>query len=183
MRTPNCKCLVCDKPLYRRPGELKQVRHVACIEHRAAAQKISGITEKQLAGLSLGRKKGENHLKGIPKSATSNIKRSKSHKLWCENNPERVAARGEKTRGEKHYRWNGGSSRLNASIRTMTENRKWLDAVKKRDGECKVCCTDESLESHHILSLAVLIDAYGIGYGEIPSSRPYSRPCTPRRAS
>jgi hypothetical protein len=162
MRTPNCQCLICKKPLYRRPLELKKVRYVACIEHRAEAQKISGITEKQLAGLSLGREKGTNHLIGIHKSEESKRKRSASISKWCAEHPDEVAARGKQNQGESHYRWNGGSSRLNTSIRTMTENRKWMGAVKERDGECKICNTTENLESHHIISLAILIEAHGI---------------------
>jgi len=136
MRTPNCNCLLCEKPLYRRPNELARFRHFACMEHRAEAQKVSGITDKQLAALSLGRQKGTNHLKGIPKSAESKLKQSKSMKLWCKNNPEKALNRAKNNRGEKHYRWNGGSSKLNTSIRLMTENRKWMDSVKLRDGAC-----------------------------------------------
>lgn len=162
MRTPNSSCIVCGKPLYRRPSELKKVRHVVCKEHRGEAQKISGITPSQLAGLSLGREKGTNHRTGYKHREESKRKASESHKAWCAANPDRIAARGLKVRGENNYRWNGGISKLNTSIRQMNENRKWMDAVKERDRECRVCETTKNLESHHIIPLAILIDEHGI---------------------
>ena len=155
-RTPNTECIVCHKPLYRRPSELKKIRHAACMEHRAEAQKISGITDAQKRGLSLGTKKGTNYRKGYKHREESKRKSSESHKAWCAANPEKVKARGAKIRGKLHYNWKGGSSRLNVSIRRMTENRKWMDAVKERDGVCS-CGSTLDLESHHIVSLAVLI--------------------------
>jgi len=162
MRTPNCKCLVCDKPMYRRPHELLKVRHVACVDHRALAQKISGITEKQRAGLSLGSTKGTNHRTGYVHRSESKIKASMSHKAWCAANPDKVRARGEKNRGNKHYNWKGGVSRINMAIRRMTENRKWMDAVKLRDRACLVCGSSDHLESHHITPLSALIERHGI---------------------
>jgi len=162
VRTPNAACIVCAKPLYRRPGELAQVRHVACMAHRAQAQKLSGITEAQQAGLSRGRIKGTNHRTGYQHRAESRRKASESHKAWCAANPDRVAARGEKVRGEANYAWKGGSSRLNTSIRQMTENRRWMDAVKARDGCCTRCGSGEVLEAHHRVELAALIERLGI---------------------
>src|SRR5689334_8304987 len=131
MRTPNTECLVCGKPLYRRPFELAKVRHVACMEHRALAQKISGITPAQKAGLALGSVKGTNYRVGYKHKVESRKKASESHKRWCAANPDAVKARGAKNRAENHYRWNGGSSRLNTSVRQMNENRIWMDAVKE----------------------------------------------------
>ena len=162
MRTSNCNCCVCDKPMYRRPFELKQVRYVACMDHRVEAQRRQKLTAKQIASLKLGRTKGDNHLAGIPKSPESNRKRSASHKKWCKENPCLVAARGVKCRGENHYRWNGGISKLNASIRKMTENRKWVEAVKLRDGRCLDCGETDCLEAHHKVSLAEIIEEHGI---------------------
>lgn len=162
MRTPNCECLVCGKPMYRRPYELAKVRHVACMEHRAEAQKISGITEKQNAALSLGRQKGTNHREGYKHREESKQKCSQSHKTYCANNPEKVAARGEKIRGENGGNWKGGISRLNTSIRQMTENRKWMDAVKFRDKACVKCGSVDNLESHHIVPLSSIIENLGI---------------------
>ena len=162
MRTPNCKCLVCEKPLYRRPFELAKVRHVACMAHRAQAQVLSGITDAQKSGLSLGREKGTNHRRGYKHKATSRLKASASQKQWCAAIPERVAARGEKTRSENHYRWKGGTARLNASIRRLTENRKWMDGVRARDGKCTKCGSLKNLEAHHIVELADLVERHGI---------------------
>ena len=138
------------------------MRHVACMAHRAQAQKLSGITEAQHAGLSLGRLKGTNHRAGYRHREESKRKASASHKAFCEANPEAVAARGEKVRGEAHYLWKGGISKLNTSIRQMTENRKWMDAIKARDGQCTRCGSERDLESHHKIGLAALIERLGI---------------------
>lgn len=162
MRTPNAACIVCAKPLYRRPGHLALVRHVACIAHRAEAQKLSGITEAQQSGLSKGRAKGTNHRAGYTHRAESKAKTSATNKAFWAANPDLLALRGAQVRGEAHYAWNGGSSRLNTSIRQMTENRRWIDAVKARDGCCTRCSSTETLESHHLVELAVLIERLGI---------------------
>ena len=119
------------------------------------------LTDAQKAALALGRAKGTNHLDGIPKSEASKRKRSKSIAKWCAEHPDKVKARGEKTRGENHYRWKGGSSRLNSSIRRMTEHRKWMDEVKARDKQC-TCGSTRSLEAHHVVSLAELISLNGV---------------------
>lgn len=166
MRTPNCKCVVCEKPLYRRPGELERVRHVACMAHRGEAQRRSGVTAAQAAGLALGRVKGTNHRAGYQHRDESRAKASASHMRWCAQNPDLVAARGEKTRGEAHYRWNGGSSLLNCSIRRMTENRKWMESVKARDGACRRCGSGDNLEAHHKEGLAVMIERLSINSRE-----------------
>jgi hypothetical protein len=112
--------------------------------------------------LELGREKGTNHLEGIPKSKASNKKRSKSHKKWCKENPDKVKQRGEKIRGENHYKWKGGATKLNRSIRTMTENRKWMDSVKARDKKCQHCGSEEQLESHHLIPFAMILEKNNI---------------------
>ena len=161
MRTPNCNCIICEKPLYRRPFELKEVNFVCCVGCRGAAYK-KYPNKKGLANLELGREKGTNHLEGIPKSAESKRKRSKSHKKWCAENPDKVKARGKKTRGKNHYKWKGGSTKLNTAIRLLTENRKWMDAVKERDKKCIRCGSIENLESHHKIPIALYIAAFNI---------------------
>lgn len=158
MRTPNTSCCICQKPLYRRPSDLKRVRHVACMEHRGLAQSVSGLTDKQKAALTLGRPKGTNHLEGIPKSESSNLKRSRSITQWCKENPDKVAARSAKTRGENNCRWKGGTSKLNRSIRLMTEHRKWSNQVMDRDGVCMHCGSTENLEAHHVKSFAKILE-------------------------
>lgn len=157
MRTPNTSCVVCDKPLYRRPSDMARTRYAACMEHRVQAQTEAGITDVQLAALALGREKGTNHLNGIPKSEESKRRRSVAMKRWCKKYPDRLAARSVGTRGSDHYNWNGGTSRLNISIRQMTENRNWMDAVKERDGVCVQCGSTDTIESHHIEPLAEII--------------------------
>ena len=162
MRTPNCFCLVCGLPLYRRPADLARVRHVACMEHRAQAQAISGVTPAQAAALNLGRVPGTNHRKGYKHSAQSRAKTSASHKKWCAENPDRVAARGAKNRAEAHYRWKGGSSQLSQSIRRLNEYRKWAKAVRARDGACVRCGGLDKLEAHHRIPFSDLLALYGV---------------------
>lgn len=162
MRTPNCECLICKKPLYRRPHELKRVRHVACMAHRAEAQSISGVTPAQQAGLNLGRVKGTNHRSGYKHRHESKRKASESHKRWCAENPDKVAARGAKVRGEQHYQWKGGMSKVSQSIRQMTEYRTWAAAVRERDAACVRCGAIERLESHHKTPFAELLARYEI---------------------
>ena len=162
MRTPNTECCICGKPLYRRPFELTKVRYVACMEHRAEAAQQQELTDAQKSALALGRVPGTNHREGYKHREESKRKTSESHKAWCAANPDKVKARGEKTRGNNHYRWKGGTSRLNTAIRTLTENRRWVDSVKARDGKCSVCGTAENLEAHHIIPLSVLVEAHGL---------------------
>jgi len=162
MRTPNAQCEVCDKPLYRRPSEIKKARYFSCITHRTELQNKYPSTKSQVEALKLGRQKGTNHLSGIPKSKSSNLKRSVSHKKFWKENPNKLAERGKQIRGENHYRWNGGITKLNKSIRLMTENRRWADAVKERDGKCRECGSVDELEADHIVPLALLLETYKI---------------------
>jgi len=162
MRTPNTECCVCGKPLYRRPKELARVRHVACLEHRNEAQERAGLTAAQLIALALGRRPGTNNRTGYKHRDESKRKASQSHKRWCAEHADLVKARGEKTRGAKHYNWKGGSSRLNTAIRRMTENRNWMDAVVRRDGVCQKCGTNVNLEAHHVEPFAEILARHGI---------------------
>jgi hypothetical protein len=129
------------------------------MEHRAEAQNISGITEAQLRGLKLGRRQGTNNRTGYSHRESSKRKCAASNRAYWAAHPEQAIARG--TRGELHYKWKGGASKLNVSIRQMHEHRQWMDATKARDGKC-ACGSTENLESHHIVELADLIAQYGI---------------------
>lgn len=162
MRTPNAECVLCNKPLYRRPFEFKKTRYFACMNCRSDAQKFVGITDAQIAGLKIGRKKGTNHRAGYKHKEESKRKASESNKRFCANNRDKVLARGAKTRGELNVNWKGGVSRLNISIRQMTENRRWMDKIKERDGCCVRCGSGRDLESHHLTPLGVLIEQLGI---------------------
>lgn len=157
MRTPNTKCCICGKPLYRRPFELAKVRYVACMEHRNEAQSLFELTDAQVYALSMGRTSGTNHRTGYKHREESKRKTSESHKKWCAANPDKVKARGAKTRGAMHYNWKGGYSRINTAIRRMTENRKWMDAVVRRDCRCSRCGAETDLEAHHIKPLSEII--------------------------
>ena len=162
MRTPNCKCIICEKPLYRRPNELRHVRHVACMSHRNEAQMLSGISEAQYAGLALGRRKGTNNREGYTHKESSKRKISAANHAYWLAHPDLALARGAKVRGALSPHWKGGSSRLNISIRTMTEYRTWAEAVKERDTCCLRCGTTVNLESHHLLEFAALLVEYGV---------------------
>lgn len=162
MRTPNTECLMCKKPLYRRQSDMAKARYAACLSCRSQAQKVAGITPAQHGGLSRGRVKGANHRAGYKHKEESKLRAAEANKRFWAENPERAAERGAKMRGENHYGWNGGSSRLNTSIRQMTENRKWMDAVKVRDGRCQRCGSGDALESHHKIGLAEIIVRLGI---------------------
>jgi 5-methylcytosine-specific restriction endonuclease McrA len=141
---------------------MAKVRYVACMDHRAEAQRQVEVTEAQAAALSLGRVKGTNHRTGYRHREESKQKTAASHKAWCAANPDKLAARGAKVRGERHYRWNGGVTKINLSIRQMTENRRWMEAVKARDGACQCCGSTDDLEAHHVPALAVMIDRLNI---------------------
>lgn len=162
MRTPNTTCFLCQKPLYRRPSDMKRARYSACMACRATAQSVAGVTEAQRSGLARGRIKGTNHRTGYRHSEASKAKAAAANRAFWAAHPELAVARGEKNRGESHYLWNGGTSRLNTSIRQMHENRRWMDAVKARDGCCVRCGATERLESHHRVALADLIEMLGI---------------------
>lgn len=162
MRTPNVKCIICGKPMYRRKFEIDKARYFACYEHREIAKKMFPPTQKQLDSLELGREKGTNHLEGIPKSEISKKKRSKTMKRFIEENPEFTKERAKNTRGEKHYNWKGGQTSLNQAIRSLHEIRKWQQVIKKRDKRCTKCGSKNHLESHHIISVSEMIDIYHI---------------------
>ena len=157
-----CELLTVNALSVKSPYIAGRVRYVACIKHRTEAQRSGGQTEKQKLALSLGRVKGTNHLEGIPKSRQSNKKRSVSQKEWCAKNQDLVQARAMKIRGEQHYKWKGGISKLNQSIRRMTEYRKWAKSVRKRDGSCIECGATSDLEANHKIPLAELIELHCI---------------------
>lgn len=141
---------------------MAKVRYAACMGCRSEAQKVAGITERQYQGLSLGSKKGTNYRTGYKHRDESKRKASASHKVFWAANPDKLARRSEKIRGERHYRWKGGTAKLNTSIRQMRENRKWMDAIKARDGKCVRCASTGKLESHHRRSLSELMTELGI---------------------
>lgn len=158
MRTPNTQCEICNKPLYRRPSDLARYKAVCCVGCRSELYK----KRPPSPNLELGREKGTNHLEGIPKSKAHKEKMSRIMKEWCKDNPDKVKERGEKMRGENHYKWKGGVTILNQSIRRMTENIYWQRAVKKRDKKCQHCGSEKELEAHHIIPLAMILEKYNI---------------------
>jgi 5-methylcytosine-specific restriction endonuclease McrA len=133
---------------------------------RSEAQKVAGITVKQLAGLSLGSQKGTNHRTGYHHREESKRKVAQTNRDFWAANRDKAMERGAKVRGPLNVRWKGGVSKLNESIRRMTENRRWMDAIKARDGCCVRCGSVERLESHHRKGLARLIAELGIASRE-----------------
>jgi len=159
MRTPNCKCCICGKPLYRRPGDLARVRHVACMEHRNEAQMRSGITEAQLNGLRIGRGKWKAKRNMPKQSEEAKQKKSASMKAWCVNNRDKLLARAAKHSGPNHELWKGGPSRLSMAVRRLPQHRRWADAVVWRDKVCQECGADTDLEAHHVRPFAEILAA------------------------
>lgn len=162
MRTPNENCVICGKPLYRRPYEIKKARYFTCSKHRAESIKLFGNTDKQNKSLELGREKGKNHLQGIAKSEESKIKRKIAMKKLYNENPQFYKDRAKNTRGENHYNWKGGKTNLNQAIRSLHETRKWQNEIKKRDKFCQMCGSKNELEAHHIVSVNEMINKYNI---------------------
>lgn len=157
MRTPNTKCLLCEKPLYRRPNELEKVRYVACLTCRDQAKRTVGLSDREKAGLAKGRVKGTNHRKGCKHKPESKRKASEANKAYWAAHPEQAMARGAKVRGPLSPRWKGGPKRLNLSVRRMTEYRRWAGAVVARDGKCVDCGSAHNIEADHVKGLAELL--------------------------
>jgi len=173
IRKPNTECCICKKPLYRKPKEMEKARYSACMAHRAQAQVVNGITEAQSAGLSRGREKGTNHRAGYKHKQESKEKTSASHKRYCAENPEKVKERGILTRGENHYKWKGGQTKINVMVRRLDEHRKWMSAVKSRDKVCVKCASSINLEAHHIKPLAAIVEEHSV------TTRDEARACQP----
>jgi len=158
MRTPNTKCSICGKPLYRRPSEFKEGREFCCAECRSELYK----RRQPSPNLKLGRQKGLIK-KGHKNTLEEKQKRAKSVKLFYQKHSEVAQIRGLKIRGVNHYNWKGGISKLQLAIRTCAENLKWIKSVLKRDNyECQICKSTKNLEVHHKIGLAKLIKDYNI---------------------
>lgn len=155
MRTPNTECILCGKPLYRRPSNIARARYAACISCRGRARVVAGITKAQQAGLGLGRPKGTNHRTGYHHREESKRKTSESNRRFWEAHPDLAIQRAASLRKPL-------SEKLNQYIRRMRENRRWMETVKKRDGRCLRCGSCDALEAHHKIELAELVVRFGI---------------------
>lgn len=161
-RTPNCKCVICETPLYRRPGELAKARYVTCAKHRSEALLACGLNDAQLSSLSKGRGPGRGGRPSRPHSAETKEKIKLANQTYWRENPEAAKARGAKNRGAQHYQWAGGVNEFNQSIRRMVEYRKWAAAVRARDSRCVTCGATSPLEAHHLSGLSLMLRELGI---------------------
>lgn len=173
MRIPNSECVVCRKPLYRRPYELAKVRYSACRQHREEAMRQAGATDAQKKGLAAGRRKGVNNRVGYRHDEATKEKITTKSKAFWAANPERSMARGAKIRGPLSPHWKGGPKRLNTAVRKLPEYRNWADAVKVRDAGCVDCRSTTNVEADHVVGLADLLSQHGI------TSTEAARGCAP----
>ena len=141
---------------------MARFRYAACMDCRSEAQKVVGITKRQLDGLSLGREKGTNHRTGYTHKEESKQKIGASNKKFWSENPVKALERGEKCRGANNYNWKGGTTDINRAIRLTNNNRKWADGIRARDEKCVRCGNKENLESHHLLGMAEIIEQHSI---------------------
>lgn len=163
MRTPNTSCVICGKPLYRRPFELARIRYAACMTHREQAKVEIGVTDAQRRGLAAGRRPGRgNGRLGHQHRPESKAKCSASNKAFYAANPEVAKKRAEGFRGPAHYLWDNGATALNQAIRRMSNYRQWAKSVRGRDGACLRCGVTGNLEAHHRTPLASLLRHFGI---------------------
>ena len=158
MRTPNTKCSICKKPLYRRPFEFKNGREFCCVGCRSELYKKREVSPN----LELGRKKGLNK-KGHKNSLAERKKRIKTLKEFYKKYPEVANNRGLKMRGSNHYNWKNGATTLQLAIRTSAYNLKWIRKILKRDNrKCQICKNIKKIEVHHKIGIARLIKEYKI---------------------
>ena len=66
-------------------------------------------------------------------------------------------------KGENHYKWKGGITPIAETLRTHSKMNNWTKKVYRRDQyKCTNCGSEESLNAHHIIHLADLINSYNI---------------------
>jgi very-short-patch-repair endonuclease len=136
MRTPNTKCLICDKPLYRRPSEFIKGREFCCVSCRSKLYK----KRKPSPNLELGRQKGTNHLEGIPKSDAMKKKMQTKIKEWIKNNPDKFQARIEKLKETKRKNRKGTFKNCLVCQKEFYVYPSLLDKNKKRANCCSKSC-------------------------------------------
>ncbi len=89
--------------------------------------------------------------KGRIVSLETRLKMSISQKGRTATEETRAKMRISQAR-EKNPAWKGGVSNTNLRWRSGGEYKRWMRAVKKRDGKCLVCGSTNNLEAHHIKS-------------------------------
>ena len=152
MRTPNTKCEICEKPLYRRPSEMIEGRRFCCRGCRSALYKQErnynanglalgrawnkGMSKANGDVLTYGKPRKEETKKGISMALTGRVF-SEEHKEAISKARielfDRIGRVGKQERGWKFARWK--------------------KEIYKRDNyTCQVCGTKGEITAHHILS-------------------------------
>lgn len=105
---------------------------------------------------------------GICKPNSGNFK--EGHTPWAKLHPELCKPnsgsfkKGNNT-GTKHHNWKGGKSSLSEKIRKSFEYRQWRSDIFHRDDFTCQDCREQiggSLEVHHIISFASILQKYEI---------------------
>lgn len=84
------------------------------------------------------------------------IESKKDKKLTAEHREKLSVA----VKGERHYNWKGGKTKVNLRIRNSIELRLWREAVLARDNwTCQICGQIGGiLEIHHIKSFSKFVN-------------------------
>lgn len=171
MRIPNTECTICEKPIYRRPSDLKKVKFVSCKKHLQVAKDKYYGREYFKEGLSFGhgwnkglkKSKGDDLKYGRPRKSITKERISVKIEEFCQNNPGLVLLRSKKISGENHYKWKGGVTPIRRAIRSLSVNQKWVRTVKERDDyKCVECDGNDKLEAHHLRSVSEMLEGYNI---------------------
>lgn len=135
MRTPNVKCEICGKPLYRRSYELKKAKHICCQGCRSSLYKkyknynIEGLKKGYGWNKGMSKSKGDTLSYGKPRS--DKTKRRISEALQGKQRVERI---------EVLCRECGKSFQLLPS------------AFKRSKGFCSLMCANQCIARHRIYS-------------------------------
>lgn len=152
MRTPNTQCVICIKPLYRRPFEFKEDKEFCCRECRSKLYRGKPSIWKSNLSLGCGWNKGMSKLKGdvlnygrtrskttrelMSKAGTGRVFSSSHRKNISKGRLELYDKIGRKP--NRSYKWD-------------TKYQKWRQAVLKRDNfTCQHCNSKDDLQTHHI---------------------------------
>lgn len=131
MRTPNSKCEICSKPLYRQPFELKKVKHICCKNCR------SDLYKKYKNYNAEGLEKGHGWNKGMSKSKGDNLSYGKPR------SDETKRLMSEAHKGKQTV------ERIKMVCKECTETKELLPSELKRSGGfCSLICANRYNSRH-----------------------------------